>query len=89
MDPEWQYRAANLEKNAATNGFNHVSIVVGTVGEGVTLAEFEPLGVVLMNIEGYEESVPRAADRLLKAYTTLIVEMHEPSILARTRQKEI
>jgi precorrin-6B methylase 2 len=72
--------AANLEKNAVTNGFDHVSIIVGTGGEDVTLAEFEPPDVVLMDIEGCKESVLQAADRLW-THPTLIIEMHEPSML--------
>lgn len=70
-----------LRRNRDINDFDNFDIHEGEVGTDVHLDEFESPDLVLMDIEGWELTTLRNAEKTLAAKPTWVIEIHEPSML--------
>jgi len=85
--------ASYIERSADENGFDHVDVITGLVGEDVHLDEFEHPDLVLMDVDGNEYDVLETAHNTIRSEPVWIIEVnytdnHQPDEIEEMFQDE-
>jgi len=73
-----------IERSIEENGYTNIRVVEGTVGEEVTLSDYPPADVALMDVDGAESELVECQFETIQSVPHWIVELHElqlPSVL--------
>lgn len=70
-------RTEKIRMSANKNGFDHIQVVEGTVGEDVKLDSYTKPDLVLIDIEGCEYEALRDATKLIEYRPIMVIEIHE------------
>ena len=73
-------RVANIRQSVQQNGYKNIQIVDGIVGDNISLAEFSPADVALMDVDGAETRIVQEEYEGVTAVPLWIIELHEPGL---------
>ncbi|MCS3628938.1 hypothetical protein GGP53_002817 [Salinibacter ruber] len=66
-----------LRKGIEKNGFENVDVIEGYVGQDVSLDDFAPPDLILMDTEGWEYEILKDSEKTLRSGPTWVMELHE------------
>jgi precorrin-6B methylase 2 len=66
-----------IRKGVRKNSFQNVDVIEGYVGQDVSLDDFDPPDLILMDTEGWEYEILRDSKETLRAGPTWVIELHE------------